>query len=457
MSSVTRTFLFMSLLSAAACELATDEDLIDESSAELAGPRPLFQLPFVCGDQWRLDTWGHAPALDMVREPNQVGTEGALLIAPAAGTVNQSFRHSNAGNMIQINHGGGWFTTYLHLQSRAVSVGQQVSRGQTIGRVGRDGPTANDHPHLHYELAIDANGDGSASWGAANTERVRPWFNGVEYGQANGMTWRDVTSQNCGGGGGGHADFSGDGKADVLARNASNQDLYLYRGNGTGGFSGNANIANNWSAFDIIFTPGDFTGDGNADIIARHATNKDLYLYRGNGAGGFSGSPTTNNNWSAFDIIFSPGDFTGDGNADILARNASNKDLYLYRGNGTGGFAGNENISNNWSAYDIIFSPGDFTGDGKSDVIARHATNKDLYIYRGNGTGGFSGSPTTNNNWSAFDIIFSPGDFTGDGNADVLARHATNKDLYIYRGNGAGGFSGSPTSNNNWSAFDILF
>jgi Peptidase family M23 len=161
-----------------------------------AGPRPPFQLPFPCGQQWRMDTWSHAPALDMVKEPNQVGTEGALLVAPAAGTVNQSFFHSNAGNMIQINHGGGWFTTYIHLQSRSVGVGAVVSQGQEIGRVGRTGPTSNNHPHLHYELAIDANGNGSATWGYAGSERVPAWFNGVQYGTANGQTYRNVTSNN---------------------------------------------------------------------------------------------------------------------------------------------------------------------------------------------------------------------------------------------------------------------
>lgn len=167
------------------------------SPANAAGPRPAFQLPFTCGQTWRLDTWGHAPALDMVREPNQVGTEGALLIAPAAGTVNQSYYHSNAGNMIQINHGGQWFTTYIHLQSRAVSVGARVSRGTTIGRVGRTGPTSNNHPHLHMEQAIDANNNGSATWGAAGTERVAAVFNGVNYGTTNGRTWRNVRSNNC--------------------------------------------------------------------------------------------------------------------------------------------------------------------------------------------------------------------------------------------------------------------
>jgi|GEM_PF-3476033 len=171
------------------------------AAGKSAAARPTFQLPFPCGQQWRLDSWSHAPALDMVKEPDQVGTEGATLVASAAGRVNQSFYHSNAGNVIQIDHGGGWFTTHLHLQSRAVGVGATVSAGQTIGRVGRTGPTANNHPHLHYEQALDANGNGSATWGAAGTERVAPMFNGTTYATANNQTYRNVRSNNsCGGG-----------------------------------------------------------------------------------------------------------------------------------------------------------------------------------------------------------------------------------------------------------------
>ncbi|MEU9837502.1 M23 family metallopeptidase, partial [Streptosporangium sp. NPDC048047] len=170
--------------------------LIVPVSPALAAPN--LQLPFPCGQKWRLDTWAHAPALDMVKEPDQVGTEGATLVAPAAGTVNKSFYHSNAGNVIQIDHGGGYYTTYLHLQSRAVSVGAKVSTGTTIGKVGRTGPTSNDHPHLHFELGYDANGDDEASWGFAGSERVKPTFNGVTYGSANNQTSRNVTSGNCG-------------------------------------------------------------------------------------------------------------------------------------------------------------------------------------------------------------------------------------------------------------------
>jgi murein DD-endopeptidase MepM/ murein hydrolase activator NlpD len=154
-----------------------------------------FQLPFKCGDTWRLDTWGHNPALDMVKEPDQQGTEGAQLVAPEAGTVNMSFWHDNAGNVVQINHGGGHFTTYLHMKSRSVKQGDTVAQGQAIGAVGKTGPTSNGHPHLHFEHGVDSNGDGKASWGTSDSERVKASFNGVEY-TGSSKTWRNVKSNN---------------------------------------------------------------------------------------------------------------------------------------------------------------------------------------------------------------------------------------------------------------------
>ena len=175
-----------------------DED--DPPGPPTSEPLPQgFQLPFPCDQEWRLDSWAsnHAPALDMVREPDQHGTNGAVLVAPADGVVNMSFYHDNAGHTIQIDHGERYFTTYIHLQSRAVNVGDVVQRGQQIGAVGATGPTSNGHPHLHFELAYDANGDGQASWGAANSERIPPWFDGVEYSQSGGLTYRFVRSNNC--------------------------------------------------------------------------------------------------------------------------------------------------------------------------------------------------------------------------------------------------------------------
>lgn len=62
------------------------------------------------------------------------------------------------GNVIVIDHDGQGFTLYAHLDGRAVSVGDRVAEGQTIGIVGDTGGArgvTDGHvgaPHLHFEL-----------------------------------------------------------------------------------------------------------------------------------------------------------------------------------------------------------------------------------------------------------------------------------------------------------------
>jgi hypothetical protein len=92
----------------------------------------------------------------------------------------------------------------------------------------------------------------------------------------------------------------------------------------------------------------------------------------------------------------------------VLARHATSKDLWMYRGNGTGGFAGSGPIGTGWGNLDLIFSPGDFDGDGYSDVLARTATSKELLLFRGNGNGGFLSLAVAGSGWGNFDILFSP-------------------------------------------------
>ena len=150
---------------------------------------------------------------------------------------------------------------------------------------------------------------------------------------------------------------------------------------------------------------------------------------------------------------FSPGDFTGDGRADILAV-TRNGDLYLYHGNGLGGFTGGSTkIGAGWNIFARVFSPGDFTGDGKADILAETSTG-DLYLYHGNGRGGFTGGSTKiGAGWNIFATMFSHGDFTGDAKADILAIKG-NGDLYLYHGNGLGGFTGGSTKiGAGWNIF----
>jgi murein DD-endopeptidase MepM/ murein hydrolase activator NlpD len=80
------------------------------------------------------------------------GNDGAPVIAAASGTVITASFDSAYGNYVIIDH-GGTSTVYAHMSGLAVSEGQNVSQGQTIGYVGSTG--ASTGPHLHWEVAVN--------------------------------------------------------------------------------------------------------------------------------------------------------------------------------------------------------------------------------------------------------------------------------------------------------------
>lgn len=247
------------------------------------------------------------------------------------------------------------------------------------------------------------------------------------------------------------ADLSGDGWADVLARDTAG-GLYLYSGNGAGGWLSSARIGTGWNGFNRVFRVGDFTSDGCADLAGRTPSG-DLYLYRGDCAGGWLGASRIGTGWGIFTEIFGTGDFDGDGNADVMARTGSG-DLYVYRGNGSGGWAGSSRIGTGWNGFSTVFGAGDFSGDGRTDVMAR-TPGGDLYLYRGDGAGGWSGSGRIGTGWGVFTAVLSPGDFSGDGVPDVLGRTAGG-DLFLYRGNGSGGWGTSGRIGTGWGPLGLV-
>lgn len=76
---------------------------------------------------------------------------GTMIHATGDGKVIQaSYSLGGYGKRIIIDHGFGFKTLYAHLNEIDVKVGQQVKRGEQIGKVGSTGRST--APHLHYEV-----------------------------------------------------------------------------------------------------------------------------------------------------------------------------------------------------------------------------------------------------------------------------------------------------------------
>lgn len=81
---------------------------------------------------------------------------GTPVRAVEAGTVSHAGPFEGYGSMVMVNHGGGYYTLYLYLQSVSVRAGETITRGQTIGTVG--GEQTEHGAHLEFQVRAPVRG-----------------------------------------------------------------------------------------------------------------------------------------------------------------------------------------------------------------------------------------------------------------------------------------------------------
>ncbi|MFF8505603.1 VCBS repeat-containing protein [Streptomyces anulatus] len=269
-------------------------------------------------------------------------------------------------------------------------------------------------------------------------------------------------------------DLNGDGNADLYGVRGSGE-LWLYPGQGNGYVGTGVMASNSDFAGASISHRGDWTGDGYEDLVAAipGEEGKTLQLYPNNGAGwgcsardeqadGHSRAcqydrqelavfDDANNHWANADQILAIGDVDGpldtdgDGTADVPGY----PDLLVKEGNflwlyfGSASFYLDDSQApvligdGSWSYYDLA-APGDRTGNGRVDLLARHRTGGELRLYEGTGPAGQglgSGPASTviGTGWSRTHrpLITAFPDAGSDGKADVFATGGDDK-LYVY-------------------------
>ncbi|TDE15900.1 FG-GAP-like repeat-containing protein [Jiangella asiatica] len=220
-----------------------------------------------------------------------------------------------------------------------------------------------------------------------------------------------------------------------------------------GALVGMRSVGTGWNAMVSIALPGDWNGDRRDDMIARRRDGT-LLLYPGAGNGTFARPVRIGSGWQIMSLVTAPGDWDRDGNPDLIARRTSDGTLWLYRGNGRGGFVEQRRIGSGWQSFTTLVGVGDWDGDNVGDLVGRRSDGS-LWLYPGGGAGTFGTPRRIGVGWNGYQIA-GVGDASGDGRADIVAR-STVGTLVLYPGNGTGGFGRARTVGTGWGGYNRLF
>ncbi|MFE2423912.1 FG-GAP-like repeat-containing protein [Streptomyces hokutonensis] len=160
-----------------------------------------------------------------------------------------------------------------------------------------------------------------------------------------------------------------------------------------------------WNQYDVLTAPGDISGDGRPDLIARSASTGTVYLYKGTSAGKLSARVKLYADWRTYKKVVGVGDLNGDGIGDLLAQDSANN-LYRYYGTGHGTFGARVKLFTAWGgSYNAVVGVGDITGDGKADLVERDSAGN-LFRNGGDGKGSFGARAKISGGWQSYKGIF---------------------------------------------------
>jgi hypothetical protein len=240
----------------------------------------------------------------------------------------------------------------------------------TAGAIGSGNGTTN------FTNTLSISGDGAKTFGTGTIN---------SFGTT---TWGGNTM--AGGNGLGTGDFNGDGKTDLIWRQASTGATVMWLMNGAAilqsyDLGGSAD----WS----VTGTGDFNGDGVTDLLWRQASTGETMIWLMDGTSLPDRLAAYNLGGSADWSVTLTGDFNGDGFADLLWRQASTGQTVIWLMNGASlpNLVGSLDVgdSTDWSAI----GTGDFNGEAKggTDLLWRQASTGSTVLWLPNGS---SSSPT---------------------------------------------------------------
>lgn len=288
----------------------------------------------------------------------------------------------------------------------------------------------------HHWQTTDSNGDGRSDLLYRNAATGQVYLIRMEgfaiknevaaYTEPN-LSWQIV----------GNADFDGDRINDLLWRNTTTGDVYLqFYGAGGTPIAGAVIYSEPNQSWKIVQTP-DLNGDSKADIVWWNSSTGQVALLM-NGST-FNLVPGV---WTAPNLswrIVGSGDFLGSGKQNQLVwRNIATREIWFL----TLDVTLSSLVSANTAAVTVasstdwkIIAAADFNGDGKSDLLWRNHANGQVYAMLMNGAAIVSEGVVYTEANQAWRIV-GAGDYNGDAKADILWRNETTGQVYLMLMNG---------------------
>ncbi len=236
-------------------------------------------------------------------------------------------------------------------------------------------------------------------------------------------------------------DFNNDRKLDLAIVNSNSNQLSILLGNGNGTFTLKSSPVTGNDP--VAIATGDFNQDGKPDLVVANYSDSTLSVLLGNGDGTFTAAPGAPPATSAGPVAVATGDFSRDGRLDIVTVNALENDASTLLGNGDGTFTTELNGATTGTTPRSL-AIGDFNADGKLDLAFVNQGNNNVSVLKGNGDGTFTKnrSPITGKAPSCLVTA----DFNGDGKLDLAVTNQTDNTVSILLGKGDGTFSQSFTA-----------
>ncbi|MGX6604579.1 glycoside hydrolase domain-containing protein [Micromonosporaceae bacterium Da 78-11] len=228
------------------------------------------------------------------------------------------------------------------------------------------------------------------------------------------------------------ADFTRNGWSDVLAR--SGDSLYLYTGNGTTlNEGGRRKLGTGFAKMNAVVRL-DLNRDGYEDVVARQSSTGYLWYYPGTSTG-LNKKRKLATGFKGMREVTAVGDLNRDGYPDLVAAQTNNRNLYLYPGKKGGKLGARRLIwRGSWNTMSELAGVGDLNRDGYPDLVARQTTTGNLYLYAGR-KGKLATKPKRiATGFKGMRDVFGVGDFNRDGYLDLAAVQKSTGYLMLYPG-----------------------